>query len=247
MDGKTKGWPTTMAEPGAPFTTHLTMKIARAADVVSFRFERPPGHDYRPGQWAVLTIPGPEGTLTHHFTYSSSPTEPWLEMTTRLRGTPYKNALDALPMGTEVTMAGPNGFFTLRDEVPRAAFLAGGIGITTVRSILRALADRGDERPLLLLYGNRDEDGIAFGDELLDLSAALPGLRVVHVLSDAGPTWSGDRGFIDAALVQREAGPVADWRFYLSGPPPMVESLRTMLADLGVPREGISTEEYLGY
>ena len=113
--------------------------------------------------------------MTHHFTHSSSPTEPWLETTTRLRGTPYKNALDALPLGAEVTMAGPNGFFTLRDAVPRAAFLAGGIGITTVRSILRALADRGDDRPLLLLYGNHDEDGIAFDDELADLTPAAAG------------------------------------------------------------------------
>ncbi len=236
-----------MTEPGTPFTTRLTEKIPRAADVVSFRFERPPDFDYRPGQWAVLTIPGPDGTMTHHFTYSSSPTEPWLEMTTRLRGTPFKNALDALPLGAEVTMAGPNGFFTLGDKVPRAAFLAGGIGITTVRSILRALADRGMDRPLLLLYGNHDEGGIAFGDELVDIGRVLPGLRVVHVLSDPGPAWTGDRGFIDATLVQREAQPLTDWHFFLSGPPPMVESLKTMLGGLGVPRESVSTEEYLGY
>lgn len=236
-----------MAQPATTFTTRLTAKVPRAADIVSFRFERPPGYDYLAGQWAMLTIPGPDGPMTHHFTHSSSPTEPWLETTTRLRGTPYKNALDALPLGTQVTMTGPNGFFTLRDAVPQAAFLAGGIGITTVRSILRALADRGDDRPLLLLYGNHDEDGIAFVDELADLTHELPGLRVVHVLSDAHPAWPGDRGYVDAALVQRNAQPLADWRFYLSGPPPMVMAMGTMLHDLGVPREGISTEEYLGY
>jgi glycine betaine catabolism B len=240
-----------MRDPGTPFTTRLTAKIPRAADIVSFRFDRPADYDYRPGQWAMLTIPTDDTTMTHHFTHSSSPTEPWLEMTTRLRGTPYKNALDALPLGTEVTMTGPNGYFTLRDDVRQAAFLAGGIGITTIRSILRSLVDRGAEggtdRPLLLLYGNHDEDGIAFAGELAELGTALPGLRVVHVLSDAGAVWAGDRGFIDAAVVQREAPTLADWRFYVSGPPPMVASLGAMLRGLGVQRERISTEEYLGY
>ncbi len=76
------------------FTTTLTEKLARTPGTMSFRFERPDGYDYRAGQWFVITLPGPgsEEERTHHFTLSSSPTEPHLEFTTRLTGSAWKQS-----------------------------------------------------------------------------------------------------------------------------------------------------------
>ena len=75
----------------------------------------------------------------HHFSLSSSPFDPLLEFTTRLRGTEFKNALAALQPGSELELEGPYGTFVLPADAGKVAFLAGGIGVTCVRSILRWL------------------------------------------------------------------------------------------------------------
>ena len=71
-------------------------------------------------------------------------------------------------------------------------FVAGGVGITPVMSMLRTLADRGDERPLLLIYGSKDWDSITFREELDELKKRL-NLQVEHVLTDPPPGWPPGR------------------------------------------------------
>jgi ferredoxin-NADP reductase len=253
-------------------------KIPRVADIVTFRFERPPGHEYRAGQWFVITFPGPTEPYEHHFSYSSSPTEPFLEFTTRLRGSAFKNALDALPLGTEVEVEGPYGAFTLPEGLERLVFIAGGIGITCVRSILRWLVDGGgalegsglpaqaggapsrvsgvptptpavaaQPREIVLLFANSSEDVIPFRDELAQMEAALPGLRVVHVLSHPGAAWPGHRGHIDDGILSRELPDPHRWAYYLSGPPPFVQAMRDLLAHRGIGAGSIKMERFEGY
>jgi len=252
----------------SPFTTRLVAKIARVADIVTFRFERPQGHEYRAGQWFVITFPGPTGPYDHHFSYSSSPTEPFLEFTTRLRGSEFKNALDALPPGAEVEVEGPYGTFGPRVDLKRVVFIAGGIGITCVRSIVRRLADiegaSGGTRPLLreaalpprpvaesqeivLLFANRSEDAIPFRDELTQMEAALPGLRVVHVLSHPESDWPGYRGHIDQEILSRELPGPRNWAYYLSGPPSFVQAMQELLAHRGIESGSINSERFDGY
>ena len=111
------------------FPSKFLEKIPQVGDIVSFRLERPEGYQYQAGQWLVITFAHPPGEPSaHHFSHSNSPTEPVLEFTTRLRGSEFKDALDALPVGAEVELEGPYGSFTLPEEVERVAFLTGGIG-----------------------------------------------------------------------------------------------------------------------
>ena len=135
------------------YVARLVEKEPRVEDIVSFRFERPDGYRYQAGQWLVITLPDsaaaespPPGSAsdwdmahTHHFSHSSSPLDPLLEFTTRLRGTEFKNALATLQPGSEVEFEGPYGSFVLPEDAGKVAFLAGGIGVTCVRSILRWL------------------------------------------------------------------------------------------------------------
>jgi ferredoxin-NADP reductase len=258
------------------FPSRLVEKIPLVADIVTFRFERPPGHEYRAGQWFVITFPGPTEPYEHHFSYSSSPTEPFLEFTTRLRGSAFKNALDALALGTDVEVEGPYGAFTLQEGLDRVVFIAGGIGITCARSILRWLADSGgasggaglptqtggapsrwsgaplpaaaaQPREIVLLFANRAEDGIPFREELAQMEAALPGLRVVHVLSHPGAAWPGDRGHIDDQILSRELPEPDRWAYYLSGPPSFDQTMRDLLTRLGIGAGSIKMERFEGY
>lgn len=229
------------------FSTRLADRIPRAPGVKTFRFDRVRQYEFEAGQWFVLTIPFGDGYLTKHFTHSSSPTEGYLDFTTRLTGSEYKNALDDLPIGTEVEIEGPFGSFTLREDAQRVAFLTGGIGITPVRSILRYLADGGPDIEVALLYGNKDQESIAFRLELEAFEGQLPALKVAHVLTDPLPGWEGHRGYIRDDILEAELGDGAGWTYYLSGPPAMVAALKQVLSDRGVDRRRIVMENFEGY
>lgn len=171
-----------------------------------------------------------------------------------MRGSDFKNALDALPLGTEVEVEGPFGAFTPSEGLERVAFVTGGIGITCVRSILRWLTDtRGrpstalSPRQIVLLFANRSEDGIPFREELEQMEAALPGLRVVHVLSRPGADWPGYRGHVDAEILTRELPEPHNWAYYLSGPPSFCESMRGLLGGWGIGSGSIKMERFEGY
>ncbi|MCL5736967.1 MAG: hypothetical protein M1274_15590 [Actinobacteria bacterium] len=233
------------------YKSRLIEKIPRVADIVTFRFERPAGYEYRAGQWFNIDFIGPEGQpLNHHFSHSSSPTEPWLEFTTRLRDSEFKRVLRELPIGTEVDLEAPFGSFVLVPGEDPVAFLAGGIGITCVRSILRDCGDepsRAGNRSMTLLFANRSEDAIPFRDELVEIETKVPGLRVVHVLSRAGDGWSGRRGHIDEDLVESELPKASQWRYYVSGPPSFVGAMREMLAGHGIDPNRVTMERFEGY
>jgi glycine betaine catabolism B len=244
------------------YGSKLLEKIPRVADVASFRFKRPEAYRFQAGQWFVISFSGsdPQEPWEHHFSHSDAPTESWLEFTTRMRGTDFKNALDALPPGSQVEIEGPFGSFVWPDGVERAAFLAGGIGITCVRSILKWLCDTCGagaveaERPqtppreIVLFYANRSGDAIPFNDELEEIAARLPALRIVHVLSQPGDAWQGHRGHLDQNVLASElSGGHVGWQFFVSGPPSFDTAMRDMLLGWGVDDPRIKTEAFLGY
>jgi glycine betaine catabolism B len=226
---------------------------------VTFQFERPQGYAYQAGQWFVLTLPGPSEPYVHHFSHSNSPHEPTLEFTTRLRDSQFKNALAALPLGAAVEVEGPYGAFTLGGDSGRVAFVTGGIGITCVRSILRWLARSQDSsttatppghqmpREIVVIYANRSANEIPFREELTELEAVLPGLRVVHVLSRPDADWPGHRGHIDERVLAQELPEPRLWSYYLSGSPSLVQSMRELLLGWGISPDAVKAEQFEGY
>ena len=112
------------------FTGKLLEKIPRSSDTSSYRFARPPEYTFTAGQWFTLSIPSEQGPLDHHFSHADSPTESFVELTTRLTGSDFKNALDALPLGGEVKSRVRMAASSSTTTRPRIAFLTGGIGIT---------------------------------------------------------------------------------------------------------------------
>ncbi|MFL5335975.1 MAG: hypothetical protein ACJ8H8_23075 [Geminicoccaceae bacterium] len=122
--------------------------------------------------------------------------------------------------------------------------IAGGVGITPMRSILRTLTDRGDPRPVMLIYSSRDWDSITFREELEALTERLQ-LRVVHVLSSPPEGWMGERGFIDAPLFKRHLPPpYADHEYFICGPDVMMDAIEAALRELRVPLSRYHSERY---
>ena len=234
------------------FTGTLIEKLRLTTDSASFRFTRPPEYSFEAGQSYSITIPSPQGPLEHRFSHADSPTEPFTELTTRLTGSAFKDALQALPVGGEATFRGPAGRFVFRYQEPRIAFLTGGVGITPVRSILRYLADtqgsgRAPGQQLVLLYGCMTEQGILYRQELDEFSRLLPAFRVVYVITEPAGDYVGRRGFITAALVAEELQQPRDWTYYIVGPPPMIAAMEGVTAELGVPDTQTVRESFAGY
>lgn len=146
--------------------------------------------------------------------------------------------------GERAYVDGPHGVFTTdrHPHAPGFVFIAGGVGIAPIMSMLRALADRGDSRPLRLVYGNRRWEDVAFREELEALTQRLD-LALVHVLQEPPAEWAGLRGMLDETVI-RAAIP-ADARefvYFLCGPKPMSESVQRSLRRLGVPLHRIHCE-----
>ncbi len=197
-----------------------------------------PPMQYEPGQFAWLTLrASPYQLREHPFSFSSTPTRgPRLEFTIKELGD-FTRTIGTIQPGETAYIDAPFGVFSV-DRYPHApafVFIAGGIGIAPMISMLRALADRGDKRPLTLVYGNECWDRVVFREELDELRERL-NLEVVHVLGDPPEDWTGERGFISAKLLQRRLSPVAlQGEFFLCGPNPMLRAVEKGLYEIGVP------------
>jgi ferredoxin-NADP reductase len=209
--------------------------------------------EFRPGQyfWVELLDPpyDDERGARRHISVVTSPTERGvLGLCTRLRDTAFKRSLAELPVGTEVDVEQPKGDFALPEETDHAyVFIAGGIGITVFRSMLRYIADEGLQYKVTLVYSNRDRESTAFLDELEELERRIPGLRLVLTMTE-DPAWEGETRRIDGTLLRDHLeGELGSFTYLVAGPPAMVEAMVEMLGAEGVPEEQVLPARFSGY
>jgi ferredoxin-NADP reductase len=208
--------------------------------------------DFTAGQyfWVGLLDPpyDDEKGARRHITVVTSPTESGvLGLATRIRDSAFKRSLAELPVGTEVDVEQPKGDFVLPDDVERPyVFIAGGIGITVFRTMLRYIADEQLPYRVTLLYSNRDRESTAFMDELNELEQKIPGLRVVYTMT-GDPGWDGETRRIDAEFLRDHVDDVAGSTYLVAGPPPMVEGVVETLQAAGVPEDQIRPDRFSGY
>jgi len=205
-----------------------------------------PGFHFSPGQFGWLTVWGSPFKITGHpFSFSSSATakEGRIEMSIRNLGD-FTKEIHNVPVGKRVYLDGPYGAFTIGNPADMHVLIGGGIGVTPMMSMIRTLADRGDTRPVILLYGNRDWDSITFREELEALRARL-NLTVVHVLADPPAGWTGEQGFITAEMFKRHLpSPYADHEYFICGPDVMMDAIEKALGELDVPLSKYHSERY---
>lgn len=209
--------------------------------------------DFRPGQYFWVTLLDPpyddEKGPRRHITVVTSPNErEVLGLCTRLRDSAFKRSLVELAVGAEVEVEQPKGSFVLPEETDRPyVFIAGGIGITVFRSMLRYIAEEDLPHRVTLVYSNRDRESTAFLDELLELERANPNLRIVLTMTD-DPEWEGEKRRIDAGFLRDHLGEdLGSFTYLLAGPPAMVEAMEGTLREAGVADEQIRPERFSGY
>jgi ferredoxin-NADP reductase len=221
---------------------------------MTFRFSTE-GTDftYRSNQAIRLALPGvddPWGAV-RAFSLSSSPTEAgFLAVTCKISDTPFKQALARLQPGDRAEVYGPLGAFLFQAGRP-SVFLAGGIGITPFRGMLRYAADTGERSEKRLLYSARVPEEFVFRAELDAMAHANPQLRIEYSVTrptDSSTPWTGRRGRIDAAWIREAAHGLARPMYYVAGLPEMVaETVALLQGPLGVSEEDLDYEMFRGY
>ena len=215
----------------------------REGDVREFVFKPEESFQWKAGQYLHYTLPHDhpdDRGITRWFTISAAPSEHEVRITTHInheRSSSFKQALQALQPGDEVQVDAPEGDFTLDDLSRNYIFIAGGIGITPVRSILTEAAAKGQYPHTTLLYANRDEQ-VVFRDELTHLQQDNPNLKIDYII---GPKR------INKDTVKAAVDAVEDPLVYVSGPEPMVMAMKEQLQAIGVNDDHIRADDFPGY
>jgi ferredoxin-NADP reductase len=225
-------------------------EVAKGTLLVLFAVDDYP--DYRPGSYFWVELPergdNDERGLRRHISLVTSPTERGVVgLATRLRDTAFKRTLAKLEPGDEVQVEEPKGSFLLPEDTSvDYVFVAGGIGITVFRSMLRYIADESLPYRITLVCSNRDRESTPFLDELQELERRIDGLTLILTMTDE-PGWEGESRRLDADVLRDLLGGLEDRTFFVAGPPPMAAAISDSLLAAGLPEDRVLTDKFSGY
>jgi glycine betaine catabolism B len=241
--------------PSGPWSGAL--RIARifieTPAIKTFRLMAPTGDpipfDFLPGQFLTLTLDQDGKTIKRSYTMASSPTQrDYVELTIKREdlGVVSRYLHDRVCEGDILQVAAPQGTFTFTGiEADSIVLLGGGVGLTPLMSVIRYLTDRGWPQDIYLLYCCRSTEDFVFREELEHLQRRHSTLHVVATMTRAeGTTWMGPTGRLTKELLVETVPGLPSRRIHLCGPPAMMDALRAILLDLGVPRGRIKTEAF---
>jgi predicted ferric reductase len=210
---------------------------------------RPEGHSgisFKPGQFAWVKIgTSPLAVREHPFSFSSSAMKTGRVQVAIKELGDFTSQVGKVAPGTRAYLDGPYGTFsTDRHRASGYVFIAGGVGITPIMSILRTLADRRDRRPLLLFYSGKTWEGLTFREELEDLQKKM-NLQVVFIPGEAPEGWKGEQGIITAEVMARYLPEDRmDCEYFVCGPEPMQVAVEEALEKLGLSLEKVQSESF---
>jgi ferredoxin-NADP reductase len=218
----------------------LVQRQQEAKDIYSYIFSGKKNLQFAAGQYMEWTLPAAKTDRRgnrRYFTVSAAPTEENLMFTVK-EPTPrssFKTGLDELKEGDKMLAYQLEGSFTLpKDASQKLAFLAGGIGVTPFRSIIKYLLDTKQKRDITMLYSANNAEEFAFTN--LFNKAEPAGITTHHLLRQ-----------IDSRVIKKAIPDYKDRLFYISGPYAFVTAMRQTLLKMGVPRNKIVSDYFPGY
>jgi ferredoxin-NADP reductase len=248
-----------IVSPKGKHALTLSKKEKVGDDIYHFTFTPDKNLSFRPGQYLEWTL-GAEHAAPdektdgrgnrRYFTIASSPTEGTIQLGVKFYepSSSFKRALLAMQPGGTIVAGQLAGEFTLpNDPRQKLAFIAGGIGITPFRSMVKYLVDRGEKRDAILFYSNRSESEVAYRDVFDDAKRKI-GMRTIYLTTGGGGapnTNGGNRLTADA--IKKEIPDYGERMFYISGTHAMTNAFEEMLREMGVPRANIKTDFFPGF
>ena len=243
-----------IVSPKQKVVLRLKRKSKISSDIVDFSFKPSQKLAFAPGQYMEFTLahPKPDSRGNRRFfTLASSPTEENLHLGVRFyaNGSSFKTALYRMDNRTKIIAAQVAGDFTLPpDPRQKLVFIAGGIGITPFRSMLKYLLDTQQQRDIVLFYANRTADEIAYKDVLSEAQTKLA-TRIYYTLTntEAIPrNWPGFAGRINEQMIRQMVPDYQERMYYLSGPPELVNAYEHTMKAMGIKNSQIKTDFFSG-
>lgn len=223
-------------------------------DLYELAFSHDGQFNFRPGQYLEWTMgherPDSSG-VRRYFTIASAPTEKEIRIGVKYNGgkSSYKRALLSMKKGDIIVASQLAGDFTLPKNInKKLVFIAGGIGITPFRSMIKYVSDKNEKRDIVLFYSCKLPEEITY-KKIFDDAQDKLGIRTVYTLTDreAPPVPWCYRGRIDAQMIEKEVPDYSERTYYISGPHIMVEAYKKMLKDLGISPRQIKTDYFPGF
>ncbi len=238
--------------PKRKLLPRLLRREQLAPDIADIVTTREPAYAYQPGKYVELTFAHDHADSRgnrRYLTLASSPTEDTLRFGMKFPpgGSSFKRALLAADDRARLAVSAPAGEFVLpKDPGRKLAFIAGGIGITPYRSMVRYLLDTAQPRDITLLYAAATPESFVYTD-VFAAAARRFGMHTVYAAGRAPAGWQGHHGRITAELIAAVIPDYPERLFYLSGPLGMVTAVKQALRELGVPARHIKTDYFPGY
>ncbi|MCM8757934.1 MAG: FAD-dependent oxidoreductase [Candidatus Omnitrophica bacterium] len=233
------------------FKIRFKESIIRTPTVESFRFIPEKKINFIPGQFLQVIFDKDNlnnRELNKFLSFSSSPTKDYIEVTKRISESKFSQRLKDLKPDDEIFIKGPLGSCVFDESYKRIGFLIGGIGITPVVSILEYIDDRRISTDVLLFYSNRTDSETAFKNELDKISFSNPKVKIIYLVTDC---LSLDKNCIfsrlDKEFLKNYIEDLKKRIIYIFGPPKMVEAVKEICLELGMIKENIKVESFMGY
>jgi len=237
------------------FRRRLVLRLKEARElsptIYEFIFAKDKMFNFEPGQyfeWTLPHFPFDFRGVRRFFTIASSPTEDTIKIGIKIdpqKGSTFKKALVGLKPGEKIYAGELSGDFIMPKKNNKYIFMAGGIGVTPFRSIIKNMIDKNEKADVVLFYSVSDDRDFVYKD-VFD-SAKVLGIKTVFVCSDPSNSWKGKSGRIDAKLISEEVPDYKDRIAYLSGPNVMVTSYKKLLNGLGIKPNRIVTDYFPGF
>lgn len=223
-----------------------------SARIGHYIFEPERTFSYLPGQymeWTLAGVPYDSRGNRRTFTLASSPTESTVQIGLKFYepSSAFKTKIAAMKPGDAVYAGQIAGNFTLRgNEHKKLAFVAGGIGVTPFRSMVKYLVDTKTKADVVLVYAVADPNEFAY-DDVWEQAEPL-GIKTVKVITNPQLKSAGIlTASLDEKLLADVIPDYAERLFYVSGPNVMVNATKRNLRHLGVARTHIKTDYFAGY
>lgn len=220
-----------------------------AHNIKTFWFKPERRVRYTAGQFTEIYLPHDNADnrgIRRWFTLSSSPTDGAISITTKFashRSSTFKQHLRELQPGAPLKLADPMGDFVLpKDPTIPIVFVAGGMGITPMHSMVKWLKDTGEKRNIHLIYAVTEEDELAFVPLFKEYR-----LKFTPVVKTPQPGHTGETGSLTTDRILQLAPDDGKSLIYLSGPEPMVETFYKEMPLRGTSKDRLVTDYFPGY
>jgi len=243
-----------LVSPKQKLILKLKEKIRLTPDTYDFVFDSEKKFNFRPGQYTEWTLgldKSDNRGNRRYFTLASSPTESEIRIGVKFydKASSFKKEMLAMKNGDKIVSSQLAGDFVLpKDKNKKLAFIAGGIGITPFRSMIKYLIDRNESRDIILFYSARIIDDIVY-DDIFENAREL-GIKTIYFVTEKNETPEDNRikfGRLDKETIIGETPDFFKRTFYLSGPRSMVSGFEKTLKAAGVKQSRVKTDFFPGF